>query len=282
MRAGIDIGTTLTKFAWKYEGEDHRISTAEMPLEEIVGLLKACGVREVCLTGNGESQADWSAEGFLVSRPSGDPLRNEFLVQADGARRILKEEGHDAEEFLLVSVGTGTSFTYVTKDDAQPFPFGTAVGGGFIMGLAHPDHDALDVDSMSISGEVRDLLLEDVVPNAAGLPGWAPVAHFGKMRSSPRNDPADPELYGDRYATAMHMVATLVLRDMALLSMIKGPAGPKHAFIVGSTVGGFIRLHGMFEDLIAKFRAFRLIPETVMPTWGEYAGAVGALYADVG
>lgn len=284
MKAGVDIGTSLTKVAWGLEdGRYQFASTAEWDADVLVKTLREeDGVTDVFLTGNGKQRIDWHEEGFRVSRMAGRQLGSEFIMQANGARRLLPLMDVEADNFLLVSIGTGTSYTFVTKDEIEPFRLGTAVGGGLIMGMSHPDHEPEDIDRLSRPGKVQDLLIDDIVSGAAELPGWATVAHFGKMREHLRSDPQHQLLHGDRYATTMNMVALLVLRDIALLKMIKGEHAPQQAVIIGSTVSRFARLEELIDNHVEKWFPFGIIPPTLVLESGEYAGAVGAYHALAG
>ena len=116
MKAGIDFGTTLVKAVWK-KGDYRFASTAEMPLEQIIENMKSDSIRKVHAAGINNTLIN----DFEVYRTSGDQVQNEIELQAKGAKELLSLSGHRLEKFLIVSMGTGTSYTFV-GDTIERFP----------------------------------------------------------------------------------------------------------------------------------------------------------------
>lgn len=264
MKAGIDRGTTLTKFAWLDDGRLQLFSTANARPESILDEMRAAGIVRARTVGIGQGPA---ASGIIEERASGDPIADEIALQAAGVRRLLGDAA--PEEFLLVSIGTGTSYTFVTKDGTERHPLGNAIGGGFIAGLAK----LLRVDVRQVEANAAespsslDLLVKDVLPSAMGMQGEFVVAHFGK-------DAPDDELSVRRAcASLLRTVAVSVVRDLMLFGMQRRM--PADAVFIGSTVSTFRTL----REHLGNYAPFAgLVPH--FPPRGEYAAAIGALYAE--
>jgi pantothenate kinase len=269
MKAGIDCGTTNTKAVWRTTSGEWRLrSTADSPISSILREMRKDGVDEARTTGVGKRP---NARGIALSEPD-DLIADEIALQVSGVRHFLsKTQGPGT--FLLAAVGTGTSYTLVHGDTVRRFPFGSAIAGGFIDGLAA----ALRFDDVSLGEafasveEPLDMLVRDVVPAAAGtLAGEFVVAHFGKVRGTDMLRP------GQVLASAVRCVAVSLIRDVMVMGMIDGYAADDVVFI-GTTVARFRSL----RDAIGRYAA-ALGKRTHFPANGEYAAAFGAYLAAAG
>ncbi|MEY4744933.1 MAG: hypothetical protein RL272_878 [Candidatus Parcubacteria bacterium] len=266
MKAGIDCGTTLVKAAW-FKGEE--LQLASLPPESFdvaAARMRADGVDSARVTGVGPRPAGLPA----IREADGDPIADEIALQAGGVRWLLERGGRPSGEFLLVSIGTGTSYAFVTRDGVERFPLGNAIGGGFIAGLARllGVGDIRDVGALAMDSEPFDILVKDAMPSAAGTPqGEFVVAHFAKAR-----DADDGTALCRACASLLQTVAVTVVRDLMLFGMQRKM--PKDAVIIGTTVAAFAPLRRMLESYV---------PLTGMdphfPKLGEFAAAIGALYA---
>jgi len=275
MKAGIDLGTSTTKAAWRNADGTHAfLSSADG--EDLSDRLSQAGVTRLRATGIGGC----APEGFGSSGPAGDPIEDEIALQADGVRRLFAPQCGPSGDFLLVSIGTGTSYTLVPADGSpRRFPLGNAIGGGFIAGLAAMQViDVSELDGCAQRGKPLDLLVKDLVPLKAGtLEGEFVVSHFGRIavpRFTPEElaDGADP--LDDICATIVHCAAVTVIRDVLIAGMLPGFAADDVVFI-GTAVSKMTTLRGhlgRYADALGKRPHF--------PEKGEYAAALGALYAD--
>ncbi len=277
MKAGIDCGTSHMKAVWRQADDLHAFASSSDG-DDIVACLARHGIMQARLTGIGPAPA---LGRIAAVRCAADPIEDEIALQADGARRLLAgTPGTPEGDFLLVSVGTGTSYTLVPKDGPpRRFPIGNAIGGGFIAGLAAMQALEIDrIDDLARRGTALDLLVKDLVPAAAGtLQGEFVVSHFGKLgipRFTPEApaDGADP--LGDICTTIVHCAAVAIIRDVLILGMIPGFAADDAVFI-GTPVAKMVALRGHFARYAAGLGKRAHFPEN-----GEYAAALGALYAD--
>lgn len=274
MKAGIDLGTSGVKLAWQAENASYRFSTCGH--EELEERLADLGVMRLRYTGIGGAMPP----GYPASGPPDDPIADEIALQADGAKRLFGWQDGPQGDFLLVSVGTGTSYTLVpASGEPRRFPIGNAIGGGFIAGLAAMQVlDVSEVEGHASRGAPLDLLVKDLVPAASGtLQGEFVVSHFGKIgvpRFTPEElaDGADP--LDDLCATIVHCAAVTVIRDVLVLGMVPGFAADDVVFI-GTPVAKLASLRGH----VARY-ASALGKRAWFPEKGEYAAALGALHAD--
>jgi len=269
MKAGVDFGTSLVKAVWMNDGKFRFSSTADTGLEEIAKQLSADGVRRVHRAGIGYSD-DCAGyfKNFEVRTAEGDPIENEVRLQAEGTRRLLENDGYQGDSFLVVSIGTGTSYTLVTKDGATKFPIGNSLGGGFINGLGQVlgASDYNDLATRSTESMPLDLCIKDMIPNRAGtFEGELVVANFGKGKSDSEKSSA--------YASAISTVAVATIRDVMLLGMIPNFQPPKDIVYVGSTVARTLVLKNLLQVYSAAIGKTPHFPEH-----GEFALAVGAYH----
>ncbi|HSD12531.1 MAG TPA: hypothetical protein VLC10_03155 [Patescibacteria group bacterium] len=272
MKAGIDCGTSRIKAAWRDAGGMHRFFSSS-DVCEVADRLKKEGVTKLRVTGIGGRVP----EGFDVVGPADDPIADEIALQSEGARRLLAAQGGPDAGFLLVSVGTGTSYTLVPdRGDPRRFPLGNAIGGGFIAGLAAWQAvDRSAIDGFASRGRPRDVLIKDLVPAKDGtLEGEFVVSHFGKdevMGACVIPEGGRP--LDDYCATIVHCAAVTVIRDVMLIGMIEGFAAEDVVFI-GTPVAKMTALVGHLSRYAAALGKRAHFPEN-----GEYAAALGALYA---
>lgn len=267
MKAGIDFGSSLVKAAWKNDGEWRFASTADTPLEDISRRLGKEGITRAHIAGIGYSEANAEHfRDFEMRRGEGDPIEQEVQLQAEGTKQLLEEQGYQGENFLVVSIGTGTSYTLVTRDSTTRFPLGNSLGGGFIHGLGRV-LGALDYQEIATAeGASLDLCIKDMLPDKKGtLKGELVVAHFGKgTADSPR---------ASTYASAMSTVAAATIRDILLLGMIPDFQPPQDVVYVGSTVART----PLLQYLLSAYSA-AIGKNAHFPAHGEYALAVGAYH----
>lgn len=263
MKAGIDCGTTLMKFAWLDEGRLQCFSTANAKAEAILDEMRVAGVTCGRVTGVGPRPPEGY---FAFAEPGGDPIADEIALQSDGARRLLGVAS--PKEFLLVSIGTGVSYTFVAAGGNERHPLGNAIGGGFIAGVSRLlGVIPREVGRLAEASPSFDILVRDVVPATAGSPhGELVVSHFGKAAG---DDDALPRAC----ASLLSTVAVSVVRDVMLFGMQR--TLPRDVVLIGTPVTQFAPL----RDQLRAYLPFAGVTPH-FPEKGEYAAAVGALYAD--
>ncbi len=282
---GVDLGTTLTKFAW----EDNAVSNNKfnfassrgIHVEQTVKNLLKSGFDTAVLTGINREDERLLAPLNLV-RPAGNPVDIEIELQAQGARKLLDMSGRsDVGDFLIVSIGTGTSYTFVTNSGANRYPLGSGIGGGFVEGILKlaqirlsivEEDDLLEEGGMFIR-QLYDKQIKDVLKKTADTPwGKVSIAHFG-------NVPDGIRCKENVAATALNCVATNIVRDIAKMEFMPKYLPPKHVVFVGTIPTSSPVLRKFITDLFQNIG--QLLPdwrehEAIFPPNAEYAGALGA------
>jgi len=265
MKAGMDFGSTFTKAVWKTDDIYRFASTQETSLEAILHELKNSGITQLNVAGIRYTPK--YALDFDVRTEEEDPIQNEIRLQAAGAQKLLELNGTPLDEFLLVSVGTGTSYTYVSKDAVRKFPIGNSIGGGFISGLSHvlEINDYKDFARYASEGQPLDTKIKDVLPVKEGtIEGEFVIANFGKATLSSSKK--------DICTSIVHAVAISTIKDVLVTGLIPDYATTQVVF-VGSTIAANLTLKNMFAQYT------RLIGRTpYFPTHGEFALAMGAYH----
>ncbi|MBI3633864.1 MAG: hypothetical protein HY226_06290, partial [Candidatus Vogelbacteria bacterium] len=232
--AGIDFGSSCTKFVWQRDpdhygnaGLDRLIfsSTADKTIEEIVVDLQKSNVTMAVATGinidnetNLNKLLGWRT---TIVRPTGDHIDSEISLQAHGAIELLNQVGPSKfRNFLLVSIGTGTSYTFVdwngswaTKDfgKVERFPLGNAVGGGFIKGVLELAGAGIKTEHIhsTLLDVILDIKIKDLDSSFAGTPmGELPVAYLGNAKHDSNKQ--------DIMQAVTNCVATTIFRDILL------------------------------------------------------------------
>ena len=154
---GIDIGASTTKFALVKNGrcvKEYR-KPDEQSFEDALDSFGYAGVKRIAVTGVGSS--------FITENLHGIPTvhKDEFISVSRGATKLSKELNT-----LVVSVGTGTSFTRITPVRAWHVG-GTGLGGGMLRGLSNRlcgTKDMEELQALAAKGDLHaiDLQLKDV------------------------------------------------------------------------------------------------------------------------
>lgn len=174
---GVDIGASTTKLALVKGGrciKALRVPDGQ-PLEEALAAFGTTGVRRVAVTGVG---ASYLSDG-LCNLPTAHV--DEFLALSRGASRLARNFN-----CLVVSVGTGTSFTRVTPFRARHVG-GTGIGGALLKGLAEQLCEVSDMrefQELAAQGDLHavDVQLQDVCKGTLGnLKPSNTVANLGKI-----------------------------------------------------------------------------------------------------
>ena len=165
---GIDIGGSTTKIAG-FQGKDMLIPVQISANNAIASLFGAFGkflydnklaledIQQVNLTGVGCSAVDQAIYGLPTYRV------DEFTANGVGGGYFAQGK----KEFMVVSMGTGTSFVGV-KDGIPTHLGGIGIGGGTIIGLSKLMLNTSDIDKiqeLALGGQVGhiDLRVGDIL-----------------------------------------------------------------------------------------------------------------------
>jgi type II pantothenate kinase len=253
---GVDAGSTLTKLVYEEDGRMHYKKFPTYDHLFIRNFLKLGAADSVVVTGG---RADLWREAESV------PL-HEFDAVTQGTRELMKLQGKSLDEFILVNIGTGTSFFQVKKGEYERM-LGSGIGGGMFMGLGTRLTGVTDFQELArlAGGGTRqnaDLLVGDIYrEEEVGIAPHLTAANFGKS-------PSSTESPGDRLRSLTNMMAeTLILLSMSIATHLPKPV----LVFVGNGVEG----NAALQADLGSFKAW-LGYEPVFPDNGGYAGAIGA------
>lgn len=267
---GIDIGGSTTKIA-AFRGEEMLVPvqiSADNPVASLFGAfgkflydnkLELNDIAQVNLTGVGANEIQQNIYGLPTFKV------DEFSANGVGGKYFA--EGRD--EFMVVSMGTGTS--YVKVSNGVPSHIGgIGIGGGTIMGLSKlmlntnkPDK----IEELAAAGKVGniDLRIGDISKNP--LPGLnleITASNFGKASSRANCE--------DKAAGIVHMVLETICQSAALIAT---GLGIKDFVLIGNLTN-FPEVHEVCEMVKSLFPGINFI----IPEDGEYATAIGTALAD--
>lgn len=199
---GIDVGATLCKLVRLGErAELARFASSD--LAEVRARLDAWQPARLAATGGGADDLGADVHGVPVQRVQ------EFEAWARGAPLVAQRSGVDLpDEYLLVSLGTGTSVLSV-RDGGVTRSGGTAIGGGTLLGLGRLLLEARsfsEVTELAARGDRRevDLLVGDIYRRGGiPLPADMNASSFAKLASRRREDLASAlmGMIGENVAT---------------------------------------------------------------------------------
>ena len=270
MKAGIDFGTTLVKVVWKHENNYTFLSTAKQPLEEIIKELKKEGIKQLNIVGikSRNIHRITGLADFELIAPKGDLITNEIELQANGLKKLLELENIPTDKFLIVSIGTGTSYTFVDKFNIKRFPLGNSIGGGYIRGIGElfGTKNYQEMVEHAVGGKILDYCIKDAIPEKEGtFEGELVIANFGKADSKSKNK--------DIYASTINCVVVSTIRDIMLIDMIPDFKVPDDIIYIGSTLSN----NQLLKELLIKYSQM-IGKKPEFPFYGEYALAIGAYH----
>ncbi|MFE8699229.1 type II pantothenate kinase [Cytobacillus sp. FJAT-54145] len=260
-RIGIDAGGSLVKICYEQNNQLHYRKHHYHEMEDVLKWLNL-------VTPNANYKLTGGKAGILQEKYFANvSVVPEFQATCEGAIFLTKAASLSLERYLLVNVGTGTSW-YIINGDQHKRIFGSGVGGGTFLGLgsilAGETAFSSFVDlSNSGNREKVDLLVKDIYgPNKPPINGDLTASNFAKGRT-------DQSHKSDDLASLTNMISeTIVL----LTSQLAINNEVDIVIFIGSTVSGHPKLKESlhFYTNMLGLKSFNL-------DHGEYSGAVGAL-----
>ncbi len=228
IKVGIDAGGSLVKIAYQDKKRMHYKKYALTELDQAMTWLKMVSPGlKIAVTGG---RAEFIQKGHF----SDALIIPEFQATCEGALIFLSEEGKKINEpFLLINIGTGTSWHVVNGDKYERI-LGSGIGGGTFTGLgslltAVDDYHKLT--QFAAEGEKGniDLLVKDIYESAeAPINGNLTAANFAKGKKMDHSD-------ADRMAALSNMIAeTIALLTMQAAAIHRA----KNVVVIGSAIVG--------------------------------------------
>lgn len=259
MMAGIDAGCTLLKVVYGIDDKDWETYERCPALLES---LKKRGIRKAFMTGLGIRGLE-SFDGIeIVGRA--ESILDEITIQAEGVRYLLEKEGLRKRKYLIVSIGTGTSYVMVKDGRLKTLPHGNSLGGGFLLGAAKlfgigSFGEFCDLAEKGDHTRI-DLLVKDKLPEMAKHPLYTfPIANLGKATRYSKKE--------DVCAALANVVAVSMAKDVSWIDLMD-PV--KDILFIGTALRS-----GAFSKTLRE-KTGALGKRAVFLKNGEYSGAVGA------
>lgn len=186
-RIGIDAGTTVTKLATIKDGKVIDLLRVDsVPSDDDIKALYDATVKHnrigvwdiehISITGVGATGFSSQFTGIIPD------YVHEFDANVAGANFLAG----DTKEFLLISLGTGTSYIHV-KDKKGTHAGGLGMGGGTLRGLSKYILGTTDVhamDKLAMAGRIENvnLTMADITKEQVeGLADELTASNFGKI-----------------------------------------------------------------------------------------------------
>jgi type II pantothenate kinase len=228
MKAGIDCGSTLIKIALQKGKSFKFYSQADYSKQQLDKILKQNFITKKIYTG---LKADQN-------------IAREIKLQVQGVRALAKLP----KKFILVSIGTGTSYTLVSETSISRLPLGNSLGGGFIFGLgkALGFKDFKEITNAAKRGNLQnaDIYFKNLI-----------VANLAKINQKTKK--------ADLAAGLMNIIAITTMKDLMLYKVEK-----ENIVFIGST----LKNNACLKELLKKY-----FKKAIFIKNGEFATAVGAL-----
>jgi type II pantothenate kinase len=260
-KVGIDVGGSLIKIVYEEHGKIHYKTYPILHLDNAMKWIKMVGSNAVfALTGG---KAAFLHKNYFTDAK----LVPEFEATCDGARFFLSQEADVPSSYLLVNIGTGTSWFFV-NEEKQKRILGSGIGGGTFMGLGHlltGERDFSELVALAMRGnkEYVDLTVSDIyMGEDTPIDGSLTASNFAKgKRDNQRNE--------DLMAAVSNMVAeTIVLLTLQAATIHQ----TKDVIYMGST----FTENEPLKKVLESYKEMMGL-KTLFLKKGEYCGAMGAL-----
>lgn len=178
---GIDAGGTLTKLVYEEHGRYHYKVFDSKELPQMMNWIRLTSPdSKLFLTGG-------KAEKIKRLVPE-SAVFPEFKSIEEGIRKLVHTQNEKLDRYILVNIGTGTSFFKVAPNEFSRVT-GSGMGGGMFIGLGAlltGTDDFHELVEMSENGnrEAVDLMVKDVYEgDDSPVPDYLTAANFAKLGS---------------------------------------------------------------------------------------------------
>jgi type II pantothenate kinase len=262
-KVGIDAGGSLVKIAYEEQGRLHTKIFSNLEIDQLIQWLTTLAPNAKLVLTGGKA-------GYIKRLATNDcSIVNEFDAVTAGTRYLLQTEKNIREEdFILVNIGTGTSFFHMTEGSFERV-LGSGIGGGTLMGLGHLITGKQDFQlftSMAENGDNRnaDLLVRDIyAPEEPPIFGDLTAANFGKAHLN-------------EHATEQDCLASLMQLIGETIILLAGQVASSKQASKIVFVGGAVSNNKALQDVLGRFRDM-MSYEPIFLKKGSHAGAIGAL-----
>jgi type II pantothenate kinase len=256
---GVDSGGTLTKLFYGEKGHFHYKTFRSDELEKCVQWIKLLSpVATLNVTGG-------KAERWKNYFPDMNIIP-EFDAIQKGVQFLMKKEKMQCDSYLLINIGTGTSFFKVENEQCERL-LGSGIGGGAFLGLGvllTGESNFYELVELAEKGNRKkvDLLVKDIYENdPSPVLDYLTAANFAKSVYKESNKE-------DKLRALSNMIAETII----LLASQAVKNTPINTYIfVGSMLNG----NKPFKQDLAQFNDL-LGYDPIFLEHGSFAGSIGA------
>ncbi|MFP7472193.1 type II pantothenate kinase [Niallia taxi] len=259
-KIGIDAGGSMIKLAFEQNGRIHFRKYPNAQTDTALKWLKLFEWNDTAITG---SKAAYLKQAFFPDAS----ILPEFDAVCTGARWLKdREYPHVNDEFLLVNIGTGTSWFKVSKKGHSRV-LGSGIGGGTIMGLAQlltGVQDFAKITELASKGSKNkiDVLVKDLYEEDIGINGSLTASNFGYGNTLDGSKE-------DKLSSLFQMTAETIV-------LMSQQAGTIHQIDQIIYAGGAVSVNMPLQKSISSFDY--LFPKSQLFLQdGQFCGACGAL-----
>jgi type II pantothenate kinase len=284
---GVDFGSTFTKVCIITEEEEEIFDYFPTKLEEIQKYFVHDSENRLTIPSKNIVAKGWKVTGggsqrfraFLESFEPKPEFVDEFSITAKGAMHIMKNpdaihlygEKKLEEKFLMISMGTGVSFTIIEPGKKRRHVGGSSLGGGALIGLSKL---LLGIDNfeklleLAEKGNTRtcDLFISDVYGNSYGstLKEYVCASSFGKIATTDVK-PSKEDIAASLMASICYSIGC-----QAAVAC----AGNNTSTVL--FVGGFLSSFGFIPTaLVESAKLYKPDVTVAIPDNSRYVGAIG-------
>lgn len=263
MRIGIDAGGSLIKIVYSKEGQHHYVKFPAIQLQAAADWVNEQSSETITITGGKAGALQRLLKREAVITP-------EFESTIAGVKHLLLDEGHSPGSYILANVGTGTSIHHIDGSEHVRVA-GTGVGGGTIMGLSKllmnlEDYKEIAQLAASNQRDRIDLKVHHIYEGfEPPIPGDLTASNFGNLRDLSAGDLTMEEIAST--------VVGLVAETITVVSLQAAQQFNARSIVyIGSTFTD----NQLMKDIVVRYsNMYGLNP--ILPTQGEFSGAVGAM-----
>jgi type II pantothenate kinase len=213
-KMGLDAGGSLIKVVYEERDRMHYKFYPISQLDSVMDWVKGIAPEaKIALTGGKAVylQRSYFPDAILVP---------EFNAACNGARFLLTAEGNSIKTYILVNIGTGTSWFFINGENQERI-LGSGIGGGTFMGLGEiltGEKEFSQLVKLAASGKKTnvDLTVSDIyMGEATPVEGHLTASNFAKGKK-------DNQSHGDLMASLTNMIAeTIVLLTLQAAAIHK-------------------------------------------------------------
>ncbi|WP_175989141.1 type II pantothenate kinase [Bacillus sp. Marseille-Q1617] len=258
---GIDAGGTLTKVVYEEQGRYHYKTYDSKELLSVIKWLELTSPHAKIYVTGGKA-------GKIKSMIPHCAVYPEFKAVEEGTRLLLKEQKQkNVDRFILVNIGTGTSFF---KVDDRNFTrvLGSGIGGGMFMGLGTKltgVKDFSELVRLSADGrrESVDLMVNEIYEGQESpVPDYLTAANFAKYADCKTRKE-------DVLRSLTNMMAETIILLAHQLSITHNTGS---IVFIGST----LRANTSLKEDLSQFKEM-LDYDPIFIGNGAFSGSLGAL-----